>query len=100
MIAPPALYIIPLKELLRGDFKIAAQNCYIKTSGAFTGEIRCVQLPRASWPPPIQNPSSPPAPPSLSTPGFRTSSSVSASRCRPLNLRALSAYLFLRHRPL
>ena len=48
MIAPPALYIIPLKELLRGDFKIAAQNCYIKTSGAFTGEIRCVQLPRTS----------------------------------------------------
>ena len=48
VIAPPALYIIPLKELLRGDFKVAAQNCYIKSSGAFTGEIRCVQLSRVS----------------------------------------------------
>ncbi|KAI0701688.1 triose phosphate isomerase [Earliella scabrosa] len=50
VIAPPALYIIPLKELLRGDFKIAAQNCYIKTSGAFTGEISPAQLVDAGIP--------------------------------------------------
>lgn len=40
VIAPPALYIIPLAEVLRKDFKVAAQNAYIKTSGAFTGETR------------------------------------------------------------
>ena len=42
VIAPPAIYLISLKELLRGDFKVAAQNCYVKTSGAYTGEIRYV----------------------------------------------------------
>lgn len=40
VIAPPTLYIIPLAEVLRKDFKVAAQNAYIKTSGAFTGETR------------------------------------------------------------
>lgn len=40
VIAPPTLYIIALAEVLRKDFKIAAQNAYIKTSGAFTGETR------------------------------------------------------------
>jgi triosephosphate isomerase (TIM) len=44
VIAPPALYIIPLAEALRKDFKVAAQNAYIKTSGAFTGEIRSDSL--------------------------------------------------------
>ena len=42
VIAPPAIYLIPIKELLRGDFKVAAQNAYVKTSGAYTGEIRYV----------------------------------------------------------
>ena len=40
VIAPPALYLIPIIDLLRKDVKVAAQNCYSKTSGAFTGEIR------------------------------------------------------------
>lgn len=40
VIAPPALYILPLGEALRRDFKVAAQNAYIKSSGAYTGEIR------------------------------------------------------------
>src|SRR6266567_52399 len=40
VIAPPALYLIPILELLRKDVKVAAQNCHSKTSGAFTGEIR------------------------------------------------------------
>jgi len=50
VIAPPALYIIPLAEALRKDFKVAAQNTYIKTSGAFTGEISPLQLADAQIP--------------------------------------------------
>lgn len=42
VISPPALYLLSLRDLLRKDIKIAAQNCYFKSSGAFTGEIRCV----------------------------------------------------------
>lgn len=44
VIAPPALYLIPVKELVRKEIKVAAQNCYFKGAGAFTGEIRCVLL--------------------------------------------------------
>lgn len=50
VIAPPALYVIPVKETLRGDFKVAAQNCYEKPSGAFTGEISPAQLVDAGIP--------------------------------------------------
>ena len=42
VIAPPSIYLIPVKDLVRKDIKVAAQNCYFKESGAFTGEIRCV----------------------------------------------------------
>jgi len=44
VIAPPALYIIPLKDIIRKEVKVAAQNSYTKTSGAFTGEISPAQL--------------------------------------------------------
>jgi len=44
VIAPPALYLIPVIDLLRKDVKVAAQNCHSKTSGAFTGEISPTQL--------------------------------------------------------
>lgn len=44
VIAPPALYLIPLAETIRKDIKVAAQNSYIKNSGAFTGETRSVCL--------------------------------------------------------
>ena len=40
VIAPPSIYLIPVKDLVRKDIKVAAQNCYFKESGAFTGEIR------------------------------------------------------------
>jgi len=50
VIAPPTLYIIPLVEVLRKDFKVAAQNAYIKTSGAFTGETSPTQLADAQVP--------------------------------------------------
>ncbi|KAF8552777.1 triose phosphate isomerase [Imleria badia] len=44
VIAPPALYLVPLKSLVRKEIQLAAQNCYFKTSGAFTGEISPTQL--------------------------------------------------------
>ena len=40
VISPPSIYLIPLAESLRKDVKVAAQNCYVKANGAFTGEIR------------------------------------------------------------
>jgi hypothetical protein len=50
VVAPPALYLIPLKEAIRGDIKVAAQNCYYETKGAFTGEIRSVPIRRCNSP--------------------------------------------------
>jgi len=50
VIAPPSLYVLSLADILRKDFKIAAQNAYIKTSGAFTGEISPAQLADAGIP--------------------------------------------------
>jgi len=35
-----ALHIPYVQEKLRKDFKIAAQNAWVKGSGAYTGEIR------------------------------------------------------------
>ncbi len=39
--APVALHIPYVHEKLRKDFKVAAQNAWVKGSGAYTGEIRC-----------------------------------------------------------
>ncbi|OCB86982.1 triosephosphate isomerase [Sanghuangporus baumii] len=54
VIAPPALYVIPTAELLKAKgnsfVKVAAQNCYIKSSGAFTGETSPAQLADAEIP--------------------------------------------------
>jgi len=50
VVAPPALYIIPLLETIRKDIKVSAQNCYVKSSGAFTGEISPIQLVNAGVP--------------------------------------------------
>jgi len=50
VIAPPTLYILPVAKILRKDFKVSAQNAYIKTSGAFTGEISPAQLADAGIP--------------------------------------------------
>ncbi|KAL1941657.1 hypothetical protein VTO73DRAFT_7096 [Trametes versicolor] len=50
VIAPPALYLLPLKETLRKEIQVAAQNSYFKTSGAFTGEISPAQLVDAGIP--------------------------------------------------
>jgi len=50
VIAPPSIYLIPVKESVRKDVKVAAQNCYFKESGAFTGEISPKQLVDAGIP--------------------------------------------------
>ncbi|KAF8342724.1 Triosephosphate isomerase [Cantharellus anzutake] len=44
VIAPPSLYVLPLKELVRKDVAVGAQNAHIEVSGAFTGEISPKQL--------------------------------------------------------
>ncbi|KDQ53926.1 hypothetical protein JAAARDRAFT_38896 [Jaapia argillacea MUCL 33604] len=50
VIAPPALYLLPTQELIRKDIKVSAQNCYVKTSGAYTGEISPAALKDAGIP--------------------------------------------------
>ncbi|ROT35956.1 triosephosphate isomerase [Sodiomyces alkalinus F11] len=44
VIAPPALYLPLVRESLRKDVEVAAQNVYNKPNGAFTGEISVSQL--------------------------------------------------------
>ncbi|KAF7977370.1 hypothetical protein HWV62_3969 [Athelia sp. TMB] len=50
VIAPPSLYLIPVLETVRKEIKVSAQNCYFKSSGAFTGEISPQQLVNAGIP--------------------------------------------------
>jgi len=40
VIAPPSIYLIPVRDTIRKDILVSAQNSYVKESGAFTGEIR------------------------------------------------------------
>ncbi|KAG9029631.1 triosephosphate isomerase [Tulasnella sp. JGI-2019a] len=48
LIAPPAIYILPLQHYLNHKqppvIHVAAQNCYSVPSGAFTGEVSAAQL--------------------------------------------------------
>lgn len=46
IIAPPALYLYPLKQItqLNTKIKLAAQNCNENTQGAFTGEYAATML--------------------------------------------------------
>ena len=44
VIAPPALYLLLVRELLRPGIEVAAQNVFDKPDGAFTGEISVAQL--------------------------------------------------------
>lgn len=38
--SPPFVFLPVLKGLLRPDFHVAAQNCWVRKGGAFTGEVR------------------------------------------------------------
>jgi triosephosphate isomerase len=52
--AVPFPYLIPIKNKLAGkkNVFVAAQNCYNKKSGAYTGEVSAEMLNRicSSWP--------------------------------------------------
>ncbi|TFK67201.1 TPI protein [Pluteus cervinus] len=50
VIAPPALYLLPLKEKVKNGISLSAQNSYVKSTGAFTGEISPSQLADAGIP--------------------------------------------------
>ncbi|KAF5309851.1 hypothetical protein D9619_010345 [Psilocybe cf. subviscida] len=50
VIAPPSIYLLSVKDTIRKDVKVAAQNSYFKESGAFTGEISPKQLVDAGIP--------------------------------------------------
>ncbi|KAE9549596.1 hypothetical protein FO519_007192 [Halicephalobus sp. NKZ332] len=39
VVAPPAVYITYVKESVKNNIEVAAQNCYKVANGAFTGEI-------------------------------------------------------------
>ncbi|KAK5989983.1 Triosephosphate isomerase [Cladobotryum mycophilum] len=44
VIAPPALYLLSVREQLRKELEVASQNVFDKPNGAFTGEISVSQL--------------------------------------------------------
>lgn len=44
VISPSPIYLLHTQSTLRKEVKVAAQNCYLKSSGAFTGEVRCVRV--------------------------------------------------------
>lgn len=51
VIAPPALYLLPAKELTKNsEIEVSAQNAYYKASGAYTGEVSLTQLKDAGIP--------------------------------------------------
>lgn len=42
VVSPPFVFLPLVKSLLRSDFSVAAQNCWVRKGGAFTGEVRHV----------------------------------------------------------
>ncbi len=46
--APTFVHIPSVKAALNSSIGVAAQNCWVKGSGAYTGEIRCLVLPSSS----------------------------------------------------
>lgn len=42
VVSPPFVFLTLVKSLLRSDFHVAAQNCWVRRGGAFTGEVRYV----------------------------------------------------------
>ncbi|KXJ97680.1 triosephosphate isomerase [Microdochium bolleyi] len=44
VVSPPALYLLLVREHLRKEIGVAAQNVFNKPNGAFTGEISASQL--------------------------------------------------------
>ncbi|KAF7120854.1 hypothetical protein RHSIM_Rhsim13G0082500 [Rhododendron simsii] len=44
VVSPPFVFLPVVKNLLRPDFQIAAQNCWVRKGGAFTGEVSAEML--------------------------------------------------------
>ncbi|KAK8489234.1 hypothetical protein V6N13_009523 [Hibiscus sabdariffa] len=50
VVSPPFVFLNFVKSLLRSDFHVAAQNCWVRKGGAFTGEISAEMLVNLSIP--------------------------------------------------
>ncbi|KAJ6987108.1 triosephosphate isomerase, cytosolic [Populus alba] len=44
VVSPPFVFLPLVKSTLRPDFHVAAQNCWVKKGGAFTGEVSAEML--------------------------------------------------------
>lgn len=44
VVSPPFVFLTMVKSILRPDFHVAAQNCWVKKGGAFTGEVSAEML--------------------------------------------------------
>ncbi|KAJ6799260.1 triosephosphate isomerase, cytosolic-like isoform X1 [Iris pallida] len=44
VVSPPFVFLPLTKDSLRPDFHVAAQNCWVKKGGAFTGEVSAEML--------------------------------------------------------
>nr|AHA84226.1 triose-phosphate isomerase [Phaseolus vulgaris] len=44
VVSPPFVFIPTVKTLLRPDFHVAAQNCWVRKGGAYTGEVSAEML--------------------------------------------------------
>ncbi|XP_041012590.1 triosephosphate isomerase, cytosolic [Juglans microcarpa x Juglans regia] len=44
VVSPPFVFLPLVKSLLRPDFHVAAQNCWVKKGGAYTGEVSAEML--------------------------------------------------------
>ncbi|XP_023511999.1 triosephosphate isomerase, cytosolic-like [Cucurbita pepo subsp. pepo] len=44
VVSPPFVFLSLVKSLLRSDIQVAAQNCWVRRGGAFTGEISAEML--------------------------------------------------------
>ncbi|KAK3169184.1 hypothetical protein Dsin_000042 [Dipteronia sinensis] len=50
VVSPPFVFLTLVKNLLRSDFHVAAQNCWVRKGGAFTGEVSAEMLVNLSIP--------------------------------------------------
>ncbi|KAG2673472.1 hypothetical protein I3760_13G092200 [Carya illinoinensis] len=44
VVSPPFVFLPLVKSLLRSDFHVSAQNCWVRKGGAFTGEVSAEML--------------------------------------------------------
>ena len=63
VVAPSAVHVDHVRQIAKAEIGVAAQNCYVEATGAFTGENRWACW-RAVWtcPPPPGGPRSHPRP--------------------------------------